>query len=170
MNLDLSYKMIDYSTHSDLKRNMLFQIYTILQKDANWNDSFLDFKKNYTKRNFKNTKLFLVFNNKEVIGFLEGWVFNKDCFFCKSFYISQDYKDKKIGTKLKLRVFLKLKSLGFKKYSEGMVVSSLSDKISENILKRKRVSLDKSRKVSFKKYPFKEDKKSKSIMFYKRKK
>lgn len=170
MKLDLSYKMIDYSSHFDLKKDLLFQIYTILQKEANWNDSFSVFKKNYTKGNFKNTKLFLVFNNKEVVGFLEGWVFNKDCFFCKSFYISSDYKDKKIGTKLKLRTFLKLKSLGFKKYSEGMVVSSLSEKISENLLKRKRITLDKTRKVPVKRYSFREDKKSKSILFYRKKK
>ncbi len=149
-NLDksISYKMIDIYNFHELDKNILSQIHNILQKEANWNDSFQNFKKNYTKRNFQNTKLFLVFYNKEVAGFIEGWVFSKDQFYCKSFYVSSKYRNLKIGTKLRLRVFTHLRKLGFKKFIDGLVVNPLVKKIDSNIIyKRKQDSLKKSKKV-----------------------
>jgi GNAT superfamily N-acetyltransferase len=148
----ISYKMIDVSTLKELDRNLLSQVHTILQKEANWNDSFSDFKKNYTKRNFKNTKLFLIFFNKELAGFLDGWTYNKDHFIVRSFYVSSKYKNLKIGTKLRLRVLTHLRKLGFKKFIEGLVVNDLVKKIDSNIiLKRKKASLKKDPKLT---YPF----------------
>lgn len=146
----INYKMIDISNFHELDRNILLQMHEILKTSANWNDSFSDFKKNYTKRNFKNTKIFFILHNGEVAGFLEGWVFNKTEFLSKSFYISPKYKGQALGTKLRARTFSKLKSLGFKKFKEGMIVNDLVKKITENlVIKRKKESLRKQPKLNF---------------------
>ncbi len=149
---NLSYKMIDINNYSELTKDTLMQVHSILQKEASWNDAFSEFKKNYTKSNFKNTKLFLVFSGKEVAGFIEGWVINKDQFYAKSFYVSSKYKNQKIGTKLKLMVFISLRKMSFKKYIDGLVVNPLVNKITNNLMiKRKKLSLNKDSKN---KYPF----------------
>jgi len=159
--IDVRYKMIDISNFSELNKNTLSQMHEILKNSANWNDSFLEFKKNYTKRNFQNTKLFLIFANKDLAGFIEGWVINKDQFYSKSFYMSPKYRNLNLGTKLRARTFAKLRSLGFKKFVEGFVVNDLVSKITKKIvIKRKSDSLKKQSKLTF---PY--SAKSKDVIF-----
>lgn len=156
------YKLIDINNYSDLSKEVLSQMHVILKKEASWNDSFFDFKKNYTKSNFKNTKLFLAFSGNELAGFIEGWVINKDQFYAKSFYVSSKYKNQKIGTKLKARTFAVLRNLGFKKYVDGLVINPLVSKITNNLInRRKKESLRKQPKLTFP-YAFKD---KESILF-----
>jgi len=147
---DVKYKMIDVNNYKDLTKETLLQIHQILKAEAYWNDSFSEFKKKYTKRNFKNIKLFLVFSDNHLAGFIEGFSIGKDQFYAKSFYVSKNYRNLKIGTKLKLRTFSVLKKLGYKKYTDGFVVNPLVTKINQNLVnKRKKESLKKNPKLTF---------------------
>ncbi|MDD4049682.1 MAG: GNAT family N-acetyltransferase [Candidatus ainarchaeum sp.] len=147
---EIKYKLIDYNNFSELTKETLIQVHDILKKEASWNDTFSEFKKRYTKSNFKNTKLFLVFESTKLAGFIEGYSIGDKEFYAKSFYVSSEFRNKNIGTKLKGRVLAHLKKLGYKKYSDGLVVNPLVSKISDNLIKRrKKESLKKQPKLTF---------------------
>jgi hypothetical protein len=131
MKLNISYKRFIDTEINSLSEKDFKTIYKI--SDNQFADYFFKDRFNKKKSFFRpiSNYLYLVYNEKEIIGYLFGEK-NKSNFKIKWMGIDKNYRSNKIGLKLKIRVLADLRVNGIKKIiSEAHtdVIKRINEKI-----------------------------------------